>query len=72
MLFRQYAAHGEIYWMLLEPTVSTDGFRLGYKGRLMPNALAKTEQCIERWPELAPLFQKRCIYRFAPIRKPFV
>ena len=72
MLFRQFAARGEICWMLHEPIVPIDGFRLWYKGRLMPNTLAKTEQFIKRWPELAPLFKKQCIYRFAPIRKPFI
>ena len=50
-------APGEICWMLLDPTVFIDGARLWDKGRLMPNAFAKTEQCIERWPELAPLFE---------------
>jgi hypothetical protein len=50
-------APGEICWMLLDPTVSIDGTRMWDNGRFIPNAFSKTEQCIESWPELAPLFE---------------
>lgn len=49
-------APGEICWMVLDQTIAIDGVALWEKGRLRPEAFARTKICLENWPELNALF----------------
>ena len=47
---------GEICWTVLDPTIEADGAALWERGRLRPEAFARTGGCLRRWPALEPLF----------------
>ncbi len=47
---------GEICWMVLDPTIAVDGVALWRDGVLLVDAFAETRACLDRWPELQPLF----------------
>ena len=50
-------APGEICWMVLDPTVSIDGDNLWEDGRLMVTRFDEIRTCLNKWPELMPLFE---------------
>ncbi len=50
-------APAEIYWMVLDPAISIDGERFWDNGRLELNRFAQTRSCLDKWPELAILFE---------------
>ena len=49
-------APGEICWMVLDPTVSIDDVNLWEAGQLKVKRFARTRNCLNKWPELIPLF----------------
>jgi hypothetical protein len=42
--------------MAIDHTISVDGKKLWENGRLRPDAFEATRHCLDRWPELKPLF----------------
>jgi hypothetical protein len=50
-------APAEICWMVLDPTISVDGEKLWDNGRLELNHFIQTRSCLNKWPELATLFE---------------
>ena len=47
---------GEICWTVPDPTIEVDGVALWEGGRLRPQALAPSRDCLSRWPLLERLF----------------
>ena len=50
-------APAEICWMVLDPTISVDGEKLWENGRLELDRFAQTRSCLDKWPEMATLFE---------------
>ncbi|MCP4070308.1 MAG: hypothetical protein GY742_01040 [Hyphomicrobiales bacterium] len=48
-------APAEIFWMILDPTISMDGIKLWGNGRLELERFSQTSACLEKWTELKPL-----------------
>lgn len=47
---------GEICWMVKDQTITFDGMALWQQGKMKPELFEATAYCLEKWPELKPLF----------------
>jgi len=47
---------GEICWMVKDQTIAFDGVALWENGRMRPEKFSATAGCLEKWPEMKPLF----------------
>jgi len=48
---------GEICWMVIDQTLAVDDKNLWFEGRLRVKDFEQTRQCMEKWPELSPIFE---------------
>jgi len=48
---------GEICWMVIDQTLTVDDKNLWFEGRLCVKDFEQTRQCMEKWPELVPIFE---------------
>jgi len=47
---------GEICWMVKDQTITFDSVALWEEGRMTPENFGPTADCLDKWPEMKPLF----------------